>query len=126
MPSRPDEAMGPNGREKLGNERFVLPEFSGRVGQHDRRCFKKPIPKRGQAKTWLNGQAVPLEGNRADVPASPPSAVPCTVDDGLVLIPLARDGNDKIRCSDICYELTEPIHLCRCRLRDERRAVTRD
>lgn len=105
--------MGPNGRQKLGNERFVLPEFSGRVGQHDRGCFKQPIPKRGQIKTWLNGQAVPLEGNRANVPASPPGAVPFTVDDGFVLIPLARDGNDKIRCSDICCELTEPVRLCR-------------
>src|SRR5690606_12663035 len=110
----------------LGNKRFVLLELPGRVGQHYRCGFKKPIPKRGQAKTWLDGQAVPLEGNRANVPASPPSAVPFTVDDGFVLIPISRDGNDKIRCSDICCELTKPINLCRCRLRNKRRAVTRD
>ena len=120
MPSRLDKAVCPNGREKLGNERFVLPEFSGCVGQHDRRCFKKPIPKRGQAKTWLNGQAVSLEGDRADVPASPPSAVPCAVDNGFILIPLARNGNDQICGSDSSCEPTEPVGFCRCRLWNQR------
>lgn len=35
MPRSLDEAMSSDGREELGNERFVLPELSRRVGQHD-------------------------------------------------------------------------------------------
>lgn len=126
MPSRRNKAVGPDGREESGNERFVFVELSRCVGQHDRCCFKKPILQGVHAETRLNDQAVPLEGNRANVPTGPPGAVPGTVNDRFIFVPLARDGNHEIRYPNIRCEFTKPVRLCRCRLGSKRRAIARD